>query len=285
MNIPKKIWTFWDKKKLPDTVEKCVKTWRFFNPNYEINVISMKTIKTWLPEVDIKNFIHAKENNYTRLSDFVRIYVLYKYGGIWIDSSTICTQSFDDWFETIRRKHRGGKKIEYIGFYSSQFTSKKRYKVIENWFFACPKHSRFIKKWRDTFTEIEDYDRVEDWLEDVEELGVDFQKIPDFDDPEYLAQHIAAQKVLQYYKYPQNGIVLFDATETALKYRLFRRGRLSVEQRVKRLCKDYDFWAKTPIIKFTGDDRREMESSRKLSNCVFGHWKNMIATLLTGIET
>lgn len=281
--IPRKIWSFWNTKKLPLTVSRCVKTWAFFNPEYEINMISMRTIKDWLPEIDLKQFYHAKENNYTRLSDFVRIYVLYKYGGIWIDASTICTMPFDDWIESIEQKHR--QSPEFIGFYSSQFTSNRKYRVIENWFFACVKKSRFVKRWRDTFTEIEDYDDVNDWLDEVEDLGVDFQKIPDFDDPEYLAQHIAAQKVLQYDKYPQKKIILFDATKTALKYRLYKQGRLSVEKRVARLCKDYDVWSKTPIIKFTGEDRHALEDNKKLSNCIFNHWKDTVATLMTGIVT
>lgn len=283
LNIPKKFWTFWNSPKLPVTVENCVKTWQFLNPDYEINIINTKNVDDWIPEVGAMDLYHGKDS-YARLSDYIRVNVLYKYGGIWIDASVICTQSFDDWFASIKKK-RKDNPVEFIGFYSNQFTTRPRYRVIENWTFACVKHSKFVRKWRNEFMKLESYDEVQDWLDDMEELGVDFQDIPKYDDPDYLAQHIAAQKVLQKDKHPQKGMVLINAENTALKYRLYRSGRLSVEQRVARLCKDYKFWAESPIIKFTGEDRAVMEKNKKIRNCVFNHWKNMIATILTGVET
>lgn len=284
LNIPKKIWTFWNSSKLPPTVENCIKTWHFLNPDYKIYLINTRNINKYIPEAKIKSLKHSKES-YARLSDYIRVCVLYKYGGIWLDASTIATMSFDKWFSQIKKKRRSKTPVEFVGFFNSQFTSRPKYRVIESWAFACTKHSKFVRKWRNTFFELEKYNEVQDWLDDTEKLGVDFQRIPEYDDPDYLAIHIAALKVLQYKKYSQKGFVLFKAEDTALKYRLYKQGKLTVKQRVARLCKNYDFWAESPIIKFTGEDRDVMEKSKKIRNCVFNNWKAMIATILTGINT
>lgn len=281
LNIPRKIWTFWNTKDLPPTVHNCVKTWEFFNPGYEIHIINTKNVNKWIPEAKINKLHHGKES-FARLSDFIRLNLLYKYGGIWLDASTICTQSFDDFFESVHKKNKH-KKINFVGFYNDLFTTKPKYKVIESWAFACTRQNKFMKKWRDEFMELEDYDEVQDWLDDMEEMGVDFQDIPEYDDPDYLAIHIAVQKVLQYDKYSQKDIFLLKAEDTALKYRLYRPGNLSVAKKVERLCKDYKMWSSTPIIKFTGEDRKAMEKNRKVRNCVFNNWKNTVATMLTGV--
>lgn len=276
--FPKIIWTFWNSEQLPISVDSCIKTWRTLNPDYKINIVNIDNVDKWIPKVDVNNLHHGAES-YARLSDFIRLNILAKYGGIWLDASIICTQSFDYFFETVATK-----KTEFIGFYNNMFTSNQDYKVIESWAFACIKNSKFVKKWRDSFMRLEEYDDVDDWLDDVEEAGVDFQDIPEHDDPNYLAIHIAAQEVLQLEEYSQKNMVFIEADKTALKFILQRANHLSNEQRVNRLCKDYMKWSSTPIIKFIGSDRHVLDNNDRLRNCIFKHWKLYIATLLSGIE-
>ena len=283
LNIPKKIWTFWNSSKLPPTVDNCIKTWRFLNPDYEIIVLNEKNINKWIPEFNVRKLKHAKDS-YARLADFIRCQLLYKHGGIWLDSSIICTMPFDIWFDDIKRSRRTKARVEYVGFYLDWFTKDKRYPVIENWAFACPKHSKFFGKWKNEFMKINDYDEVDDYLDDVKELGVNFQHI-EKDDPNYLAMHIAAQVILQHEKYPQKNLVLFRADDGPLKYKIHRAGKQSLEKRVNRLCKEYDNWMYIPMIKFTNDERNIMEHSKKVRDCVFNNWKDTIMTVISGIET
>jgi hypothetical protein len=121
-----------------------------------------------------------------------------------------------------------------------------------------------------------------DHLED--KLGVDFQLITKYDDIEYLAIHASAQKVMQHDKYSLSNMILLDAEAGPMKYRLHRKGGVTVEKRVARLCKDYKLWEGVPIIKFTGEDRRVMEKKRKIRECVFDNVLLKIAKNLTGID-
>jgi hypothetical protein len=109
-----------------------------------------------------------------------------------------------------------------------------------------------------------------DYLEN--EKKVDFQNIVYLDDIVYLAIHASAQKILQIDKYDLKNLVLFKAEDTALKYRLFKKGNLSVKKRVERLCKNYKYWSVSPIIKFTGEDRAILEKNKKIRKCIFGNF-------------
>lgn len=278
MTIPRIIWTYWNSENLPITVKNCLKTWAFFNPDYEIIVLNNNNYKKYT-DVDIEKLRHSSDSP-ARFSDFVRLNITARHGGIWLDASTICTQSFSDWIAEVSTP-----KTEFIGWYSSQFTNRKNYPVIESWAFACTKGSKFVKRWCKEFMRMNKYKTVEKYINHLEDkLGVDFQLITKYDDIEYLAIHASAQKVLQYDKYPLSSLVLFDAEKGPMKYRLHRKGGVSVEKRVARLCKDYKTWEGIPIIKFTGEDRQVMEKKKAIRECVFNNVLLKIAKSLTGID-
>lgn len=276
--IPKKIWTFWDSENLPITVKNCLKTWAFFNPNYEIIVLNKSNLKKYLT-IDIEKLRHSSDSA-ARFSDFVRLLIASKYGGIWLDASTICTQSLSEWIHEI-----SNSKTEFIGWYSSQFTNKKQYPVIESWAFACIKGSKFVKKWCREFIRTNKYKTIGKYIDHLEnKLNIDFQLITKYDDIEYLAIHASVQKVMQYDKYPLDNMILLDASEGPFKYLLYKKGGVSLEKRIARLCKDYKAWEGTPIIKFTGDERKILEKKKGLRECVFNNVLLKIAKTLTGIS-
>ncbi len=70
-------------KKLPKSVEDCIKTWKKFLPDYEI--------KQWdESNFDVNSFPFVKEayesKKWAFVSDYVRIYALYEEGGLYLDT-------------------------------------------------------------------------------------------------------------------------------------------------------------------------------------------------------
>ena len=70
-------------KKLPKSVEDCIKTWKKFLPDYEI--------KQWdESNFDVNSFPFVKEayesKKWAFVSDYVRIYALYNEGGLYLDT-------------------------------------------------------------------------------------------------------------------------------------------------------------------------------------------------------
>ena len=165
---PKVIWTFWHKNP-PDMIIKCINTWAKWNPDYVIKLLSLE---------DIPDF--GKVNSHQRLSDYVRLEFLSKYGGVWCDAGIVMTAPLP--------KFEG-----FHGYWLEKFTTRPEFPVIESWFFACPKEHPFVVAWRDAFYLLKDLDPGM-YVKMMTNAGVDIQNI---DYPKYLAIHVAAQYVLQ----------------------------------------------------------------------------------------
>lgn len=260
--IPNVIWTFWDGPKL-DVVEMCIDSWRKYNPNYKINVITKKTVPKYLPEVNIEKLPRAVQDGVQKYSDFVRVHLLEKYGGIWADASIICHHPFT-WVNAIQNHF----KCEYIGYYLNGFV-KPEYKsyspVIENWFFACVPHSKFVRDWRDEFIRSNHYPSAQDYVDSVVNSGVNIQNI---NNVSYLSMHVAAQKVFQTHKNDKDryNLCLFMAEKSAYKH--LHKNKFEVEPSLDLLvnpktCKDY---YKYPFIKIRGDERKVLEHYKNKKN-------------------
>lgn len=92
--IPKIIHACWfGGKPLPTDAQKNIETWKKYNPDY--------TIKIWNEDnFDISSNIYIKEafenNKFAFVTDYVRLKVLYDYGGIYMDTDVEVLKPLDD---------------------------------------------------------------------------------------------------------------------------------------------------------------------------------------------
>ncbi len=115
--IPKKLWFIWFGKK-PNYVDFCIKSFKDINPDFEINFIykesldfkendnidlDIKMCSKWIQnpsECPYKGILlydtSKKYNQYVILSDLLRVVVINKYGGIYLDCDTFPIKPFDD---------------------------------------------------------------------------------------------------------------------------------------------------------------------------------------------
>jgi hypothetical protein len=255
--IPKKIWTFWNGE-IPNVVNKCINTWKKYNPEYKITLLNKENLSQYLPELDISNMKNIDSD--ARLSDIIRLNILAKEGGIWSDASIICLQPFD-WINDLHNK----EDSEFVGYYIDSFTIpqyKDKSPVIESWFFACVPQSKFVCDWRDEFSKITKFNSINDYLNDLKSQSVNFQNIAM---PNYLTIHISAQKVLQGNK--KYKLSLVKAEDDAFKY-LTQNGWDS-KKAIKNLvdCTNEPIKSNSScsflqgkIIKLRGDERKEIDS-------------------------
>ena len=97
--IPKIFHQIWvgDKSKMPI---KHIQTWITKHPDYEHIIWDEEKIdKLNLINRD-KYDIYYKQKCYHGASDIVRIEILYNYGGVYLDSDSICNNSIDDLLDT-----------------------------------------------------------------------------------------------------------------------------------------------------------------------------------------
>ena len=92
--IPKTIHYCWfGKKKLPDSVKKNIASWKKYCPDFKIKEWNESNFN-----VDSNNFIAQAYNNkaWAFVSDYARLDIIYKYGGIYLDTDVEIIKNIDD---------------------------------------------------------------------------------------------------------------------------------------------------------------------------------------------
>ena len=95
--IPKIIHYCWlSGDKYPDSIEKCITTWKEKLPDYEF--ILWDTAKFNLEDsLWVKQAFETKK--YAFAADYIRLYAVYNYGGIYMDTDVEVVKSFNDLLE------------------------------------------------------------------------------------------------------------------------------------------------------------------------------------------
>ena len=256
--IPKKIWTYWHDETLPEFISKCVENWKKYNPDYEIIILNNTNYKSYIKDCDILSYPACRFVQ--RVSDFMRIHALNQNGGIWIDASTLLFESLD-W---VLQKYEENK-YEYIGYRIVSKETVPEYPVIENWFMAAPKGSRFIQLWLEKFLELNNFQTDYDYLSYIQSLDVNLQNLSLTG---YLAMHYAVQYVLQKQMTIEEinkNIYLEKAEDGPFKY--LHVNNWDIKKSLQALCYNKDL--RTKVVKFRSPERKEMEKLKK--NCIYNY--------------
>jgi len=251
--IPRTIWTFWDSDSPPPFVEKSIESWRKFSPDFTINVVTPKTLAEYLPEVDFS----GKKNDFIqRTADFVRVHLVAKYGGIWSDASVVATRSHN-WI--IHEQQSRG--FEFFSYHRKDNQTLDDYPPIENWFFASIPNGNFVSKWRDEFDRVSNFEKVEDYITDIRNKGVDTQKIPD---PNYLTQDCSAQVVLQKHMTPEEiKKTIHTLNSEEGPYHHSHSNGWDPAKGIQGLC-DTPISELPDLIKIYGNERRAIDADPQL---------------------
>ena len=133
--IPKKIHYCWfGGKKLPKSVEQCIKTWKKQLPDYEIIEWNGNNF-----DINVCPFVkQAYENKkWAFVSDYARIYALYNEGGIYFDTDVKVLKNIE---HIIDKDMVLG--YEDSGFFGTAFISVKE------------KHNKHIKEILDYYNKL-----------------------------------------------------------------------------------------------------------------------------------
>lgn len=143
-NIPKIIWTYWnDLLNIPHIVTKCIDTWLLNNEDYDIYILDDEKFK-YITKINVmEHFLITNNKSHQKKSDFIRLALIYMFGGIWMDASMICMESLN-WVQKIYID----KKCEFIG-YSAPNNNYDI--VIDSWFLAAIPNSIFLYDWLNEF--------------------------------------------------------------------------------------------------------------------------------------
>lgn len=97
--IPRIIWIYWAQgwSQAPDLVKKCRSAWERMHPDWEIRALTDKNIEEY---IDIESYIpgfYKKNLSKASKSDVLRMLLMYQYGGVWVDASSLPMKPLGEW--------------------------------------------------------------------------------------------------------------------------------------------------------------------------------------------
>jgi hypothetical protein len=141
-DIPKTIWMLWDTgfDDAPDVVKRSYDSWKEYNPEWTVKGIDLSEAEllTEVNEIGSEGYLPGPvwtSMSIQAKSDYIRISLLHKYGGIWADASLYCNQPLDDWIDLDR------DYLFYLRDEQSPDSVLKLYPWYSSWWMAAPKES------------------------------------------------------------------------------------------------------------------------------------------------
>lgn len=139
-DIPHIIWTCWlqGEENAPPLVKACFRSQRENIPGYEQRVLTLQNYRQWV------ELPHLVEEKYRRgiipaasFSDLLRLSVLKKYGGVWLDATVFCSGN------TSAELRERWKAVENSRLTLFRYFNRGSMQAsgISTWFIAAPKES------------------------------------------------------------------------------------------------------------------------------------------------
>lgn len=185
--IPRILWSYWQGGTPPLLVQRCFDHWRRLHPHFEIRILDERGVLQYLPAIPAA----LDGASAAKRADWIRLELLRRHGGIWLDASTILTQPLD-W--VLQEQARTG--ADFVGYYLPQYTSVPDRPVVENWFMAAPPGSPFIEDLQREFTQEVIARTGEQYIAHLQAQGLYTQALQRIDMPAYLTMHLALQVIL-----------------------------------------------------------------------------------------
>lgn len=113
----KTIWINWFQgwDNAPEISKKCVESWKYYNPGWEVVLLDKDTYRNY---TDFESRLPGLNTNNISLSDILRVSLLKENGGVWADSTLWCNKPLDDW----------------IHEYDDSFLFTRADDIANNWF-------------------------------------------------------------------------------------------------------------------------------------------------------
>lgn len=122
----------------PEVVRLCVRSWKIHNPTWTIHLIDETNLGQYVNLNEFSEFTEDRISK-TALSDLIRLSILEKHGGLWVDATVFCVKPLDDWIEKYYRPENG-----FVAYASDPNTEL----IIGSWFLLADIGNLVITKWK-----------------------------------------------------------------------------------------------------------------------------------------
>lgn len=152
--FPKEIpvFMYWHSNILPKSVELCYNNWVYFAKqskyNFKPTLVTDENVKEF---IDLDHPCIFDQHEYPALkSDFIRLALLQKHGGVYMDASVILTEPLD-WLIG----DGDGHNFFHAFVNTRNMNLSCNVPVVETSFMACPPNHPFVIMWLETLSSLE----------------------------------------------------------------------------------------------------------------------------------
>ena len=245
-NLPKIVWTHWDSDDPPLHTQKTIERMRKMLPDWQVNFLSTGQFLDSINQEEIPPYFSTLRVE--AQSDWIRLKLLKKYGGCWMDSGIILNQSINNFYRDCV-----SNKADLLVFKILGKQSNPKYPVAESWFIMAPPESPVVTVWLEEFERAIQMKFLR-YKTALQQEGVDLQKIMVQPRDTYLMIHSCFQKVIQQRMPPNAKIVYHTAEETMFK--LHAKICKWDQKCISKKLQDVTYCKSIPYIKLRGADRK-----------------------------
>ena len=94
-------------------MKRCYRNWGTNGHLENINILTTDNITRYIPEKEYQEICSCAENLAVK-SDFIGLYLLHRYGGLWIDASPINHPLPKKWYELLKRIAQNEGKTKFL---------------------------------------------------------------------------------------------------------------------------------------------------------------------------
>ena len=135
------VWTYWHSHP-PEIVLRIVHSWRLYSPSWTVRLLNRHTVQCYLPDLE---FLVPPIASIQLTTDIIRLELLLRYGGVWLDATVLLTESLDSIVGPTG--FRAISNPDYV-------TPGLEDDFIESWFLADDAGSYLIRAWRTKLLEV-----------------------------------------------------------------------------------------------------------------------------------
>lgn len=141
----KTIWMCWfqGNDNIPELNQVCIKRWKKLNPDWNVIILNYNNIKEYVPGF-FKILNNSKSRIMAHQADLLRMLLLSKYGGVWVDASVYPMLPLSNFYDKIMNE---------TGFFTYRFIPRgghgtnKLETVV--WFLCVDRPNHYlINKWK-----------------------------------------------------------------------------------------------------------------------------------------
>ena len=253
-NLPKIIWSYWNDENIPESVKKIMDHRAKILQGWDFRVLHDSTIHEYLDSFP-PNYEKMRQSH---KSDWLRLALLEKYGGCWLDATIIVNSPSE--FEKLYNDSVK-QQSEFTGFYTPLGQKDgDPTTFIESWFIMCPKGSRVIHAWYEEFMKACNMGFLEYRREAMKIHTFSTHIYNPSNEDVYLTVYATAQMAIQERLKRQVNIILYNSYDTMYKlhYDCWNKEKADYDSEciVALLHEKKDYVKQIPFIKLTHAQHR-----------------------------